>query len=134
MPRPPFWVFSLAGFLFFFFFFFFFWGGGAVFHLLTKWTFWGSFASVFRNLSHFDALSLHPSCLNVLAHFYAWWIFSFFWWTLFWMNLVFLLEWWILGSSKLDAHFTFSHIDGISFLFPWLSENSIYFDDLLSLA
>ena len=32
-------------------------------------------------------------------------------------------------------HFFFlSHIDGISFLFPWLSENSFYFDDLLSLA
>ena len=35
---------------------------------------------------------------------------------------------------KLDAHFVFSHIDGISFLFLGLSENSFYFDDLLSLA
>ena len=32
---------------------------------------------------------------------------------------------------KLDAHFVFSHIDGISSLFPSLSENSFYFDDLL---
>ena len=35
---------------------------------------------------------------------------------------------------KLDAHFVFSHTDGISFLFPGLSENSFYFDDLLSLT
>ena len=35
---------------------------------------------------------------------------------------------------KLDAHFVFSHIDGISFLFPCLSETSFFFDDLLSLA
>ena len=30
-----------------------------------------------------------------------------FWWTLFWMNHVFLLEWWILGSSNL-MHILFS--------------------------
>ena len=35
---------------------------------------------------------------------------------------------------KLDAHFSFSHIDGISFFFPYLSESSSFFDDLLSLA
>ena len=100
----------------FFSFLFFF----AIFHLSIEWTVWGSFASfVFLNLSHFDALSIHPSCLNVLAHFYAWWIFFLFWWTLFWMNLVFLLEWWILGSSNLmhillsltlmEFHFSFLH-------------------------
>ena len=38
------------------------------------------------------------------------------------------------GLFKLDAHFFFSHIDGISFIFPWLSETSFFFDDLLSLA
>ena len=31
----------------------------------------------FLSLSHFDALSRSLSCLDVLAHFYAWWIFPF---------------------------------------------------------
>ena len=46
--------------------------------------FWGSFAFlVFLSLSHFDALSRLLSCLDALAPFCAWWIFSFFLWTLF---------------------------------------------------
>ena len=95
MPRPPFWVFSLAGFFFFgpsfcldypfgfqsiglsflFFFLFFLMS-------LISWLnelFLGIFClPFFLSLSHFDALSRLLSCLNALVPFCAWWIFSFF--------------------------------------------------------
>ena len=78
-----------------------------VFHLSIEWTF---ALLVFRSLmifGHFDALSRLLSCLDMLAYFYAWKNIFLFRWTLFWMNLVFLSKWWILGSSNL-MHILFS--------------------------
>ena len=109
MPRPPFWVFTLAGLISFFFFF--------LLSSLDWMNFWGYFSLlVFLSLmifSHFDALSRLLSCFDALAPFYAWWIFPFLMKSLLdesciphgMMNFRFF---------KLDAHFAFSHIDRIS--------------------
>ena len=80
--------------------------------------FWGPFALlVFLSLmifSHFDALSRLLSCFNALVLDES-----------FPFLMKFLLDEasTLLGMMnfkffKLDAHFVFSHIDGISFLFP----------------
>ena len=80
--------------------------------------FWGPFALlVFLSLmifSHFDALSRLLSCFNALVldesfHFL--------------MNSLLdesciPLDMMNFGFFKLDAHFVFSHFDGISFFFP----------------
>ena len=113
MPRPPFWVFSLAGFLFFYFFFFSFF-----LMSLISWLnelFWGIFClPFFLSLSHFDALSRSLSYLDVLAHFYAWWIFPFLMKSLLDESCI-PLSMMNFRLFKLDAHlFFFSHIDRIS--------------------
>ena len=134
MPRPPFWVFSLVGFLFFSFLFFFFF---LVFNLLIEWTFGEIFPSLFfstywflviwmHSLDFFLAsICLHISILDESFPFSMKSLLDEPCIPLGMMNFRFF---------KLDAHFAFSHIDGISFIFPWLSESSSFFDDLLSLA
>ena len=103
MPRLSFWVFSLMGFFFFFFFFF------LCLSSLDWMNFWGSFAFlVLLSLSHFDTLFRLLSCLDVLAHFYAWWTFSLF------MNYLLDESCIPLGMMnfrlfKIDAHFFFLH-------------------------
>ena len=106
MPRPPFWAFSLAGFFcldclfgisawraFFFF--------GCLSSLD-----WMNFLGIFC-LPCFSQLKLFwctlytsflPRCARTFLCLMNLFIFR---WILFWMNLVFLLEWWILGSSNL---------------------------------
>ena len=103
MPRPPFWLFSLAGFYFLFLMSLISWLNELFFF------FWGSFAFlVLLSLSHFDTLFRLLSCLDVLAHFYAWWTFSLF------MNYLLDESCIPLGMMnfrlfKIDAHFFFLH-------------------------
>ena len=102
MPRPPFWLFSLAGFYFLFLMSLISWLNELFFFL-------GSFAFlVLLSLSHFDTLFRLLSCLDVLAHFYAWWTFSLF------MNYLLDESCIPLGMMnfrlfKIDAHFFFLH-------------------------
>ena len=80
--------------------------------------FWGHFSLIFfLNLmlfGLFDALSRLLSCLNVLAHFCAWWIFPFLMKSLLDESCI-PLGMMNFRLFKLDAHlFFFSHIDRIS--------------------
>ena len=98
MPRPPFWVFSLTGFLLFFFF-------SWLNELLE------TFCPPFLFLSlmifgHFDAISRLLSCLDALAPFCAWWIFPFLMKSLLDESCI-PLDMMNFRLFKLDAHFFF---------------------------
>ena len=79
--------------------------------------FWGHFALlVFLRLmifGHFHALSRLLSCLDALAPFCAWWIFPFLMKSLLDESCI-PLGMMNFRFFKLDAHFAFSHINGIS--------------------
>ena len=114
MPRPSFWIFSLAGFISFLFLFIFFFFGLSS---LDWMNFWGPFSLlVFLSLmifNHFDALSRLLSYLDALAPFCAWWIFPFLMKSLLDESCI-PLGMMNFRFFKLDAHFAFPHINGIS--------------------